>query len=180
MTDCEGARERLVAFHDGELPADQRRAVETHLLSCRHCAREAALIDEVLGRVRALSVPEPPPEFWETFDRELHRRMAEERPPRRPWWGKAAEWFRRFVPVRAVPVLATATAVGLLLAIGLMHTRRAPHDAPPAEALAISEDLAIGQNLEILESFDLLEEIDVLERLEVLRHLDRTGRPGLT
>ena len=67
--------------------------------------------------------------------------------------------------------------LGLLLAIGLIHSHRAPRELPPVEALAISEDLAIGQNLELLESFDLLEEIDVLERLDVLRQLDRPGRP---
>jgi anti-sigma factor RsiW len=180
MIDCESVRERLLAYHDGELPAEEQRVIETHLLSCARCAREAALIGKVLGRVQALSVPEPPSGFWEAFDHELRQRMAGERPPRRPWWLKVAERFGSFVPLRPIPVLATATALGLLLAIGLIRTHRAPHDAPPAEALAVSEDLAIGQNLELLESFDLLEEIDVLERLDVLRQLDRAGLSGMS
>jgi hypothetical protein len=78
--------------------------------------------------------------------------------------------------LRPVPVLATATALGLLLAVGLIRTHRAPPDVPPPEALVIGEDLAIGQNLELLESLDLLEEIEVLERLDLLRHLERAGR----
>jgi hypothetical protein len=32
MSDCENARERLLAYYDGELPNQERRAVEAHLL----------------------------------------------------------------------------------------------------------------------------------------------------
>ena len=180
MTDCESTRERLPAYHDGELLMEERRAVEAHLLSCGRCAREAALIGEALGRVQALPVPEPPAGFWETFGAEVRQRIAGERPPRLPWWVKVAERFRGLAPVRPVPVLAATMALGLLLAIGLIRTHRAPRELPPVEALAIGEDLAIGQNLELLESLDLLEEIDVLERLDVLRQLDRTGRPRVS
>ncbi|MFI5340132.1 MAG: anti-sigma factor family protein [Candidatus Methylomirabilales bacterium] len=180
MTDCESARERLLAYHDGELPVEARRAVEAHLLACARCAQEAALIDEALQRVQALPVPEPSAGFWDTFDAEVRQRVAEERPPRLPWWVKVAERFRGLAPLRPVPVLAAAMALGLLLAVGLLRTHRAPHDLPPLEALAVGEDLAIGQNLELLESLDLLEEIDVLERLDVLRQFDPTGRPRVS
>jgi hypothetical protein len=39
---CHGARRRLSAFHDGELPTREQVAVETHLRACAACAREAA------------------------------------------------------------------------------------------------------------------------------------------
>jgi anti-sigma factor RsiW len=177
MGDCENARERLLAYYDGEPLRQERRAVEAHLLSCAGCVQEAALIGEALGRVQTLPIPEPPPGFWDAFAVELRQRLSREKPPRLPWWVKAAERLRSFDSLRPIPVLATATALGLLLAIGLIHSHRGPREMPPVEALALSEDLAIGQNLELLESFDLLEEIDVLERLDVLRQLDRPGRP---
>ena len=180
MTDCESARERLLAFHDGELPVEARRAVEAHLLACALCAQEAALIEEALQRVQALAVPEPSAGFWDTFDAEVRQRIAEERPPRLPWWAKVGERFPSLAPLRPLPVLAAAMTLGLLLAIGLLRTQRAPTDLPPLEALAVGEDLAIGQNLELLESLDLLEEIDVLERLDVLRQLEGTGRPRVS
>lgn len=180
MTDCDEIRERLLAYHDGELPVEERRAVEAHLLWCADCAREAALIGETLGRVQALPAPEPPEGFWEAFGVEVRQRIARERPPRLPWWVRVAGRLRGLSPLRPVPVLAAATAVGLLLAIGLIHTHRAPRDLPPVEALAIGGDLAIGQNLELLESLDLLEEIEVLEHLDVLRQLDGTGWPRVS
>jgi anti-sigma factor RsiW len=172
MTGCDEIREQLIAYHDGELPAEARPGVEAHLLSCARCAREAALIREALERARALPVPEPPAAFWEEFEAAVRGRIAALRPPRRPAWAGVADRLQGLFLLRPVPVLATATA----LAVGLIRTHRAPPDVPPPEALVIGEDLAIGQNLELLESLDLLEEIEVLERLDLLRHLERAGR----
>ncbi len=180
MTSCENIRGQLLAHHHGELSPDGRRVVEVHLRSCAVCAREAALIREALGRAQALPVPEPPAGFWQGFEAAVHRRIVAEAPPRRPRWAKMADWLHGLFPLRPVPVLAAATALGLLLAIGLIRTQRPPRDLPPADVLAFSEDLAIGQNLELLESLDLLEDIEVLERLDLLRDLDGAHRRRLS
>ncbi len=50
---CHGARRRLSAFHDGELPAREQVAVEVHLRSCATCAREAADLKAVGETLRA-------------------------------------------------------------------------------------------------------------------------------
>jgi anti-sigma factor RsiW len=183
MTSCDHIRERLLAQHEGELRTEERRAVDAHLATCARCARDAALLDEVLERVQALPVPELPPGSWEAFEATLRRRIAEERPPRPAIWARLAARLRGLAGLRPVPVLAAATALGLLLAFGLARTQRASRDLPPVEALAISaisEDLAIGQNLEVLEALDLLEEIEILERLDLLRRLDGGRRPRLS
>jgi hypothetical protein len=44
---CAAVRRRLMAFHDGELPARDRLAVETHLDGCPRCAADAAALDRV-------------------------------------------------------------------------------------------------------------------------------------
>ncbi len=180
MGECEVTQERLLAHHDGELPEQERRDVEAHLASCARCAGEAALLREALERAQALPVPEPPVAFWKEFEAGVRRRIAAERPPRRPAWDRLGAWLHALALLRPVPVLAAATAVALLLAIGLIRTHRGPRDLPPPDLPAFSEDLGIGQNLEVLESLDLLEEMDVLERLDLLRPLPGARRPRVS
>lgn len=43
------AKERLFAFHDGELAAGERREVEVHLETCAECRRELAVWKKVAG-----------------------------------------------------------------------------------------------------------------------------------
>lgn len=180
MIGCEDIRERLLAHHEGDLAAEERRQVEAHLATCANCTREAGLIREALGRVQALPVPEPAAGFWEDFEATVRRRIAAEPPPRPAPWARVAAWLGRSLRQRRIPALAAATALGLLLAIGLVRTHRAPRDLPPVEALMVSEDLAIGQNLEVLQNLDVLEEVEVLERLDLLRRLDGGRRPRLS
>jgi len=180
VSGCEVVRQRLIAHHEGELATEERLQVEAHLATCEDCTREAGLIRDALGRVLALPVPEPPAGFWEDFGATVRRRIAAEHPPRPAPWARVAAWLSQALRQRRIPALAAATALGLLLVIGLVRTHRAPRDLPPVEALMISEDLAIGQNLEVLENLDVLEDVEVLERLDLLRHLDRGRRPRLS
>jgi anti-sigma factor RsiW len=57
---CHGARRRLSAFHDGELPTREQVEVEAHLRTCAGCAREAAgrngLGDELRTRAARMAV----------------------------------------------------------------------------------------------------------------------------
>jgi hypothetical protein len=52
---CSGARRRLSAFHDGELPVEEQVAVEAHLRVCRPCAAEAASLGSLGEELRAVS-----------------------------------------------------------------------------------------------------------------------------
>jgi len=180
VTDCENIRVQLVAHHEGELEAGERRLVEAHLSACPDCARDAGLIREVLARVEALPVPEPPVGSWQAFEAAVRRRIAGEAPHRPGLWGRLTSVLQGLFLLRPVPALAAATALGLLLAVGLVRTQRSPREVPPAEVLVLNEDLAIGQDLEVLESLDFLEDIEVLERLELLQQLDGGRRPRLS
>ena len=180
MTTCGEVGERLIAYAEGELGAEERRRVGAHLATCAACAREARLLREVLGRVQALPVPEPPARFWEEFGAGVHRRIAVEPAPRPSLWERAAAWIGGLVRLRGTPALAAATALGLVLAIGLLRAHWTPRDLPPVEALVLSEDVAIGQNLELLENLDVLEEVEILERLDLLRRLNGGSRSRLS
>jgi len=50
---CSGARRRLSAFHDGELPVEEQIAVEAHMRQCRPCAADAASMDDLGDFLRA-------------------------------------------------------------------------------------------------------------------------------
>ncbi len=49
---CAAVRRRIMAFHDGELPARDRLAVETHLDGCPRCASDAAAFDRLGDALR--------------------------------------------------------------------------------------------------------------------------------
>jgi len=57
---CERARELLSAYLDGELTAEERRAVAAHIEGCRTCAAEAADFERI-GRTLAEAGREPMP-----------------------------------------------------------------------------------------------------------------------
>jgi hypothetical protein len=52
---CSGARRRLSAFHDGELPVEEQVAVEEHLRACGTCATDAASLRHLGEELRAAS-----------------------------------------------------------------------------------------------------------------------------
>jgi anti-sigma factor RsiW len=180
MNGCEEIRDRLLSLHEEALGAEERRRVEAHLATCGECARQARLLHEVLGRVQALPVPEPPGDFWEEFGAAVRRRIAAEPPPRLSLSARVAAWIGGLQGLQPMPALAAATALGLLLAIGLVRTQRSPRDLPPVEALAFGEELGIAQNLELLENLEVLEEVDVLERLDMLRRLNGGTRSRMS
>jgi anti-sigma factor RsiW len=58
--DCATAKDRLVAYLDGELPASLCERIEAHLSECRACTEELMAIRELdvsLGRLPGLPVP---------------------------------------------------------------------------------------------------------------------------
>jgi anti-sigma factor RsiW len=180
MPSCDAIRELLPAYHEGDLPLEERGRVEGHLAACRGCSREVSLLREALQRIRTWPDPEPPEEFWEAFGAGVHQRIATERPPRPSLWARVADWLGSFSLFRPVPAVAGATALALLLAIGLARTERRSRELPPVDALATSEDVRIAQDLEVLRQLDVLEEVEVLEWLPILRRLNGGRRipPG--
>ncbi len=178
MSECGQIRDWLIT--QGELDAGQRRRLEVHLAACPRCAREAASLQQILERVQALPVPEPPGGFWEDFETRVRQRVADSPLPRPSAWARVTDWLGGLTGSWRIPALAAAAVLGLLVVFGLVNSRQPQRDIPPAEILAVGEDLAIGQNLEVLENLDFFEELDVVERLDLLQRLDGGGRPRLS
>ena len=55
---------KLSDFLDGELTADERYAVESHLQGCAACTRVLEQLEEVAARARALESRPPLGDLW--------------------------------------------------------------------------------------------------------------------
>ncbi|PYQ51042.1 MAG: hypothetical protein DMF78_14190 [Acidobacteria bacterium] len=110
--------DRLSAFLDGELAADQRAAVEGHLRECAACARELEELAAVDALARELPV-QAPPGYFEALPGRVRSRVRARRRPR---------------PVMVW--MATAAAAVLVAVIAPLTLRRAPQPAmaPPPMA----------------------------------------------
>jgi hypothetical protein len=96
---CEGAEPLLAAAVEGEIEAEDRRRLDSHLSRCAACTAAA----NVLLSARDLALPEPPP--W------LTTRLAAARPV------KPASRWRGFFSGRAVVAYAYSAAV-LVMVLG--------------------------------------------------------------
>jgi len=169
MQGCDGIRDRLLDFVDGELGIDDRREIEAHLSRCPACSRAARALGETVVRVRALPEPPVPDRLLDGFAAAVQLRIANERRRRVSFWRRATVWLGDFAGLRPIPTLAAAAVLGLLLAIGLARISRPPRPSPVAEVSLVGESIAIAQNLDLLEQFDVLEDLDLLEQLPILR-----------
>lgn len=63
--DCTTTNDKLSAYLDGELPAEQAAAVARHLRECRSCARQLARLQSLDEAVRELGPAQVPAGFAE-------------------------------------------------------------------------------------------------------------------
>lgn len=104
--DWEDQRERLSAYLDGELSANERAALDAHLPGCFECQRELAALSQMRALLHALPTP--------TLPRSFTLPTAPAMPPRRayPRWTRAAQ---------ALGGIAAMIGMGLLITSALPH-----------------------------------------------------------
>jgi hypothetical protein len=98
---CEQVIPLLSAYHDGELPDDQRDAVTDHLVDCSHCQAELASLGSLSGLVKRSPPPEPPIAIARNVERALQRDAQTT-----PWWSFSSRWVALPVAVAATMLLA--------------------------------------------------------------------------
>jgi anti-sigma factor RsiW len=123
---CTQMRERLSAWLDGELTAEERREVAAHLEVCTACSRELALLKELDAALGTLAAPLPAqlPE----------RVLARLQPRRRYGWQSLAmaaslvlgialggALAQNFYPYVTPAVTAAANGNGEVLALDEFH-----------------------------------------------------------
>jgi hypothetical protein len=111
------APEDVMAYLDGEGPADRTREIEAHLASCAACRTIASELREGSARMREWRIEEPPQSLIAPQSR---RPLASGRPALAPGRSRVWAWVTR--PSH----LAAAAAVVLILAAGLLQQPRQP------------------------------------------------------
>ena len=114
-------QDHLSAYLDGELPAPERAAVETHLRTCPECARHLEELSAVDEAARELDV-EPPAGYFDSLPGRVVARLPA---PRRGVWGvrrsapPSSTSERGFIPRErtTLPVWVWAAAAVLVLAV---------------------------------------------------------------
>ena len=113
-------RERLAAYLDGELSAQDRAQVEAHLGGCAACARRLGEMAAVDAGVRDLPV-DAPRGYFESFPARVRARVGPRL--RRAWWGPPV-WY------------AAAAAAVMLAVLAPLTLRRGPPTPAPAPETA--------------------------------------------
>lgn len=139
MSECEYAN-KPSAYHDGEMPADERPLFEAHLQQCDACRNE-------LGRLRKLSAmlgSLPQPELSAAAIERLHRSDSS-----LGWLG-----IRRFAEE------LTAIAAGILICCTIWMVSQSSVSAAPetislwqAEAVSQGADNSSGSSEEVMASW---------------------------
>jgi anti-sigma factor RsiW len=161
----------LLPYLRGELEADERRRVETHLAGCQACHATASDFQVILDRLAATVPPAPEP-HWGQYRAELRARL--DAPARRGWsrgvsserHGRSRGWSRWLRPIPVAMAAAVTAAVVLTLTVGERGTS-------PNGDVASLEEAALAAHLDMLDKRAIVERLDLLEDLEVIHDLDR-------
>ena len=105
------------------LEASGRGPAAEHLATCAECAGRLAAAREGIDLARAATVPEPPGLYWESFPRQVARRI-DATPVPRPWGG----WLPR--------AAAGTVAVAAAIAIAVLARPEPPRDPSPERVAA--------------------------------------------
>jgi anti-sigma factor RsiW len=130
--------DRLSAYLDGALGADELGRVEAHLESCGRCLREYQELAALQRLLRGLPEPRAAEGFGERLHWRLQREAARFQP--QPW----LRWLRAR-PLRVALACATVLLI-LALPAGQFMSREAPFDADAylREYLILSVDQSFG------------------------------------
>jgi len=112
MRDCEGIRESIGSWLDGELSAAESESVRVHLASCSDCGETRRRLEKMqLALKAALTSPAPQIEFM-SFWRGVERRINQ----KRAWYDDLLDWLRGLLAAPRVAWTVPAV-IGVLLVL---------------------------------------------------------------
>ena len=128
--ECEGIKESLSAFLDGELTEEESSAVRAHLERCADCRKEIEAFRKMSALYRDLEDPEPPADLEERVLAEVGGLRIR----RVPFWAR--------FPSFPKPMLALAATVLVVCGAAAITARLIPSKGPMKLAKTESEEAA--------------------------------------
>jgi len=141
---CMAVRQRLAAFHDDELPVQQRIAVQTHVNECESCMAELQERYQAVGTALRLAAAPGPADDWTGLTPGVISRMRAE--ANQTWMARFA---RTFDDLHLVWIGLAATAGTLVcgaIVLGLLHFA-SPERADSLRAVITVMNAPLGSNL---------------------------------
>jgi len=96
MSECKKCRSLFLEYFYGELDSPKKKFFDDHILVCKKCKSQFEEMEAVLQFTGKRVRPEPPEEFWDSYEKKLTRRIEieNEKPERRfkvtPKWAYQA------------------------------------------------------------------------------------------
>lgn len=148
MNKCKKCRSLFLEYFYGELDAPKKKFFDDHLSICEKCKSAFAEMEAVLRFTGKRVRPEPPEEYWDSYEERLAQRIeTEEALPvgRKSFWEKLG---RRF---NAAPKWAYQAAAAVVLIIIGVIIGKALFSPPIPEVQLASQrpDLVIPQQPEM-------------------------------
>jgi hypothetical protein len=140
---CAGVRERLEAFHDGELTIDERVAIQNHIGECSSCSAAASDLLAIGATLRDLAAANegPPVEAFRISAHVIERLKVEEAFSIR---AQVADWFQDMHLVWAGLGASVATAICVIGSASVLHA--ASQERPNSMARVIAVLASPGSN----------------------------------
>jgi hypothetical protein len=127
-------RQRLAAFHDNELPMQQRVAIQAHLSDCWDCRQELVALDEIRDALRLAAAPAPA-EDWTGLQPGVIGRMRAE--AHESWTARIARTFDDMHLVWIGLASTAATFICGAIVLGMLHYASPERDDSLAAIIAV-------------------------------------------
>jgi len=132
MTDCHKIKQKLNAFVDNELSAQERQLVEAHLAQCPLCLKEVATITQLHSLAKEVA-PKPSNDYLEKLTGQVWLKIRKE--------NLARTQAQRFFFPRFAPILALALTLILVAVIGIKFLTTSPSQKNSKERMVDSTSL---------------------------------------
>ena len=168
---CRQAKELLIPFLDGELPAQLQAEVEEHLAACDDCARERDLLAASWRSLERYETPKVSAGFTVNLMARIRSRKGAAAPAQlrqRPTFSR----YRQRLAWAAAACLVVGVGIGALVSLRSRDQGTlTPTGAQRVAAREVTDeeivrDLHLYENETILRDLDLFADLDVIEQVE--------------
>ena len=112
MRNCEGIRESIGSWLDGELSAAESESVRAHLVSCTDCGETRRRLEKMQLALKAALISQAPQiefmSFWRGVERRINQKQA--------WYDDLLDWSRGLFAAPRVAWMVPAV-IGILLVL---------------------------------------------------------------